>query len=87
MLARRHRFNDCGCLSARPTAQAIFGPRAGVIITCATLSGIATASVIVTSEPLLESTLIEFVPAVGDRAILPSGPAGWREDRLAVTVK
>jgi hypothetical protein len=57
------------------------------MITCATLSGIATASVIVTSEPWLESTLIEFVPAVGDRAILPSGPAGWREDRLAVTVK
>jgi hypothetical protein len=87
MLARRHTFNDCGCLSAQPTAQAISGPRAGVIITCATLSGIATVSVIVTSEPLLVSTPIEFLPAVGDRAILPSGPAGWREDRFAVAVK
>jgi hypothetical protein len=87
MLARRHTFNDCGCLSAQPTAQAISGPRAGVIITCVALSGIATVSVIVTSEPLLESTRIEFVAAVGDRAIQPSGPAGWQEDRLAVAVK
>ena len=57
-----------------------------MIITCATMSGIATVSVIVMSEPLIESTLIDFVPAVGDRVILPSGPAG-REDRLAAAVK
>jgi hypothetical protein len=86
MLAWRHTFNDCGRPSAQLTAQAVSGPRAGVIITCATLSAIATVSVVVTSEPLLESTLIDFVAAVGDRVILPSGPAG-REDRLAAAVK
>ena len=41
--------------------------------TCATLSGIATVSVILTSVPLIDSTLIELSARLATSAILPSG--------------
>ena len=45
----------------------------GVNITCATLSGIAMVSVILTSVPSIESTLIELSPRLATSAILPDG--------------
>src|SRR4051794_41585106 len=45
----------------------------GVNTTWATLSGMATVSVTLTSVPLIESTLIELSPRLATSAILPDG--------------
>jgi hypothetical protein len=45
----------------------------GVNVTCATLSGIVTVSVILMSVPLTESTLTELSARLATSAILPSG--------------